>query len=73
MRRATFFVDSDPYHNRMELLRELFFNSKAKVYDTCIRLNIPVTTYYRLIKEYRLYGPWAIIAAAYVVTGPILS
>ena len=62
-RRETFFVDADPYHNRIELLRELFFNSKAKVYDTCIRLNIPVTTYYRLIKEYRLYGPWAIISA----------
>ena len=62
-RKETFFVDADPYHNRMELLRELFFNSKAKVYDTCIRLNIPVTTYYRLIKEYRLYGPWAIISA----------
>ncbi|GAH41357.1 unnamed protein product, partial [marine sediment metagenome] len=56
-------MDTDPYHNRMELLRELFFNRKAKVYDTCIRLNIPVTTYYRLIKEYRLYGPWAIISA----------
>ena len=62
-RGETFFVDDDPYHNRMELLRELFFNSNAKVYDTCIRLNIPVTTYYRLIKEYRLYGPWAIISA----------
>ncbi|MEA3225654.1 MAG: transposase [Planctomycetota bacterium] len=62
-RRQTFFVDADPYHNRMELLRELFFNSKAKVYDSCIRLNVPVTTYYRLAKEYRLYGPWAIISA----------
>ncbi len=62
-RKETFFVDTDPYHNRMELLRELFFNRKAKVYETCIRLNIPVTTYYRLIKEYRLYGPWAIISA----------
>ncbi|MDP6736601.1 MAG: transposase [Nitrospinaceae bacterium] len=62
-RKETFFVDADPYHNRMELLRELFFNSKAKVYDTCTRLNIPVTTYYRLAKEYRLYGPWAIISA----------
>ena len=62
-RKETFFTDTDPCHNRMELLRELFFNHKAKVYETCIRLNIAVTTYYRLIKEYRLYGPWAIISA----------
>ena len=62
-RKETFFVDLDPYHNRLELLRELFFNRKAKVYETCIRLNIAVTTYYRLIREYRLYGPWAIISA----------
>ena len=62
-RKETFFVDTDPYHNRMELLRELFFNRKARVYESCVRLNIPVTTYYRLIKEYRLYGPWAIVSA----------
>ncbi len=62
-RKETFFVDTDPYHNRMELLRELFFNRKARVYETCIRLNIAVTTYYRLIREYRLYGAWAIISA----------
>ena len=62
-RKETFFTDTDLCHNRMELLRELFFNRKAKVYETCIRLNIAVTTYYRLIKEYRLYGPWAVISA----------
>ena len=62
-RKNTFFVDTDPYHNRIELLRELFYNPKAKVYDTCTRFNVSVTTYYRLIGEYRLYGPWAIISA----------
>ena len=62
-RKETFFVDTDVYHKRMELLRELFFNRKARVYETCIRFNTPVTTYYRLVKEYRLYGPWAIISA----------
>jgi transposase len=62
-RRKTFFVDTDPYHNRIELLRELFFNPKAKVYETCTRFNVSVTTYYRLVAEYRLYGPWAIISA----------
>ena len=62
-RKNTFFVDIDPYHNRIELLRELFYNPKAKVYETCTRFNVSVTTYYRLIGEYRLYGPWAVISA----------
>ena len=62
-RKESFFVDTDPYHNRLECLRELFFNRKAKVQETCLRHNIPMTTYYRLINEYRLYGPWAIISA----------
>ena len=62
-RRESFFVDTDPLHNRLECLRELFFNPKPKVYETCVRFNISLTTYYRLIEEYRLYGPWAIIPA----------
>ena len=62
-RKDTFFIDADPYHNRIELLRELFFNPKAKVYETCTRFNVSVTTYYRLNGEYRLYGPWAVISA----------
>ena len=62
-RKKTFFADGDPYHNRIELLRELFYNPKAKVYETCTRFNVSVTTYYRLIGEYRLYGPWAVISA----------
>ena len=62
-RRESFFVDTDPLHNRLECLRELFFNPKAKIYETCVRFNISLTTYYRLIQEYRLYGPWAIVPA----------
>ncbi len=62
-RRETFFVDTDPLHNRLECLRELFFNPKAKIYETCVRLNISLTTYYRLVQEYRLYGPWAVVPA----------
>ena len=62
-RRETFFVDTDPCHNRIEVLRELFFNRNAGVYEICVRFNVSVSTFYRLINQYRLYGPWAIISA----------
>lgn len=62
-RKETFFADTDFCHNRIEVLRELFFNQKAGVYETCVRFNVSVSTCYRLINQYRLYGPWAIISA----------
>lgn len=62
-RKETFFADTDFCHNRIEVLRELFFNSNAGVYETCVRFNVSVSTCYRLINQYRLYGPWAIISA----------
>lgn len=74
-RKACFFADSDPYHKRLECLRELFFsishmavNKKAEVNikNICIKYNIATTSFYRLAKDYRLYGPWAVISAATV-------
>ncbi len=62
-RKKTFFVDNDPYHKRLELLRELFFNPSAGVQNVCMQYGIALTNYYRLIKDYRLFGPWAIIPA----------
>jgi hypothetical protein len=60
-RKDFFFSDKDPYHKRLELLRSLFFSKKQKVKDACIQHNIPTTTYYRLIEDYHLYGPWAVL------------
>ncbi|MBC8553589.1 MAG: transposase [Candidatus Brocadiales bacterium] len=62
-RKETFFVDGDPWQNRLECLRKLFFDSKAKVKSTCTQYNVPYTTYYRLQEEYRIFGVWAIVPA----------
>ena len=56
-RTDSFFSDTDLYHNRLECFRELFYNRTAKVQQTCLRLNIPMSSYYRMANEYRLYGP----------------
>jgi len=62
-RRKTFFHDDDIYHKRLELLRELFFNPAAGIKESCLQYGISATSYYRLVDEYRLFGPWAIIPA----------
>jgi hypothetical protein len=62
-RRKTFFHDADIYHKRLELLRELFFNRLAGIKEICLQYGISATSYYRLVEEYRLFGPWAIIPA----------
>ena len=62
-RRKTFFHDNDIYHKRLELLRELFFNRSAAIKQICLQYGISATSYYRLVDEYRLFGPWAIIPA----------
>ncbi len=60
-RSKTFFCDNDPYHKRLELLREIFFHSSIGVKDVCLQYGISPTSYYRLAKDYRLFGPWAVI------------
>ena len=62
-RRKTFFHDNDSYHKRLELLRELFFHQSLGVKDVCLQYGISPTSYYRLVKDYRVYGPWAVIPA----------
>ena len=62
-KRETFFDDSDPAHLRLELLRDLFYDSNAKPKDTCLRYGVSQTSYYRLIEEYRVLGPWAVLSA----------
>ncbi|KPA15654.1 transposase, IS4 family [Candidatus Magnetomorum sp. HK-1] len=55
--------DKDSFHKRLELLRELFFDSKATPKEVCFRYGISMPTYYRLIADYKLYGLWAIVPA----------
>jgi transposase len=62
-RKATFLIDQDPCHKRLELLRELFFNPKATPKEACFRFGVSMPTYYRLIADYKLYALWAIIPA----------
>ena len=62
-RKATFLVDCDPFHKRLELMRELFFNPKATLKAVCFQYGISLPTGYRLIEEYKLYGLWAVIPA----------
>lgn len=60
-KRKTFFCDQDVYHKRLELLRELFYSPSAGIKDICLQFGISLTSYYRLVKEYRMIGPWAVI------------
>ena len=62
-RKETFFQDNDYYHKRLELMRELFFEGSAKTKEICLQYAISPTSYYRLVHEYRLFGPWAVIPA----------
>jgi transposase len=62
-RKATLFVDRDPYHKRLELLREIFFNHNTTQKEVCFRFGTAMPTYYRLVADYRLYGLWAVIPA----------
>jgi transposase len=62
-RKKTFFRDDDFCHKRLELLRELFFNRSTAIKETCLQFGVSPTSYYRLVKEYRLFGPWAVIPA----------
>ena len=62
-RRKSFFLDKDIYHKRLELLRELFFKPSAEIKKICLQYGISPTSYYRLVEEYRIFGPWAVIPA----------
>lgn len=62
-RKKTFFHDEDSCHKRLELLRELFFNRSIEKKKVCLQYGIAPTTYYRLVEDYRLFGPWAVIPA----------
>lgn len=60
-RRETFFHDNDPYHKRLELLRELFYQPSLGVKEACVQFGISPASYYRLIRDYQVLGPWAVI------------
>ncbi len=60
-RGITFFHDNDPYHKRLEFLREIFYNPSLGIKEFGLRFGISPTSYYRLIKDYRVFGPWAVI------------
>lgn len=62
-RKKTFFQDEDSYHKRFELLRELFFNHSLGIKEVCMQYGIALTSFYRLVNDYRLFGPWAVISA----------
>jgi len=60
-RSKTFFRDSDLSHKRLEFLREIFFNPSVGIKQCGLQFGISPTSYYRLIKDYRIIGPWAVI------------
>ncbi|MBA7581497.1 hypothetical protein ES708_23402 [subsurface metagenome] len=63
-RKKSFFIETDPFHKRLECLRELYHSAKPQVKQTCLRYNIPLTTYYRLVQDYIFHGPWSVISAS---------
>jgi len=62
-RKKSFFQDDDIYHKRLELLREVFFNPSVVIKEVCMQYGVSASSYYRLVEEYRLFGPWAVIPA----------
>ena len=62
-RKKAFYRDDDQPHKRIELLRELCYNPSLKVRQACLQFGIAPVSYYRMVKEYRIIGPWAIIPA----------
>ena len=62
-KRKTFFNPDDTCHVRMELLRELFHGRSETIKEVCRKFGMSQTGYYRLVGDYRLFGPWAVIPA----------
>lgn len=60
-RSKAFFHDNDVYHKRLELLREIFFHPSVGIKEICLQYGISPTSYYRLVKDYHVFGPWAVI------------
>lgn len=60
-RKETFFNDHDLFHKRLELLRQIFYYPSVGVKETCLQFGISPTSYYRIVKDYRVFGPWAVI------------
>ena len=60
-RGKTFFNDKDFFHNRMALLRHLFYHPSVGIKEACLQFGVSPTSYYRLVKGYGVLGPWAII------------
>jgi len=60
-RNKTFFNDHDMFHKRLELLRQIFYHPSVGVKETCLQFGISPTSYYRLVKDYSVFGPWAVI------------
>ena len=62
-RHDNYWKDDDQPLLRIELLRELFSDPKAQSKSACMRYIIPHATFYRLLDDYRYFGPWALISA----------
>ena len=62
-RHKTFFRKNDFCQKRLELIRYLFYNSKSTVNQACTKFGITPATFYRLVADYKVFGPWAIIPA----------
>ena len=60
-RNKTFFNDHDMFHKRLELLRQIFYHPTVGVKEACLQFGISPTSYYRLVKDYSVFGPWAVI------------
>ncbi len=61
-RRKSFFNSEDVSLMRLELLRELFHGA-GTISDVCKKFGMVQSSYYRIVRDYRLFGPWAVIPA----------
>jgi len=62
-RKKTFFKNEDICQKRLELIRYMFYHSDSTVNQACNKFGITPATFYRLITDYKVFGPWAIIPA----------
>jgi len=73
-RKQTFYMDDDIYHKRLELLRELYFSdTAANLKKTCLQFGVSLSHFYNLDKDYRVYGPWAILPSLSIGSSKTLS
>lgn len=62
-RGDSFFSDRDDSHKRLELLRAQHLEPKTNTKQACMQFGISTATFYRLVSDYKLLGPWAVIPA----------